>query len=181
MLRILNPVQESMETKAARPPRPGSLDGKRIGLFSNGKLNADSILQMIAGDLAKDYTFSTELGTYSAQNLMADDEWGNVDACDVVILANGDCGACSSSGIANAVALERRGIPAFLISTPPFTEAVGTMARLNGMADIEWAIVDHPIGSLGEAELRVRAQSAAAQFRAAMLDASPAAQASRAA
>ncbi len=113
--------------------------------------------------------------------LMADDQWRNVDSCDVVILANGDCGACSSSGIANAVALERRGIPAFLISTPPFAEAVGTMARLSGMADIEWAIVDHPIGSADEAGLRARARSAAAQFRSAMLGGAPAAQASRAA
>ena len=181
MQRFLNPVQESVEMNTARPPRPGSLDGKRLGLFSNGKLNADRILHMIADELAKDFSFNVEPGPYSPQNLMAENEWGKVDACDVVILANGDCGACSSSGIANAVALERRGIPAFLISTPPFTEAVGTMARLSGMADIDWAIVDHPIGSASEAELRARAQSAAAQFRAAMLDDAPAAQAAQAA
>lgn len=171
MLKMLDPVQEPVNAKVVRPARPGTLDGKTLGLFSNGKLNADRILQLIADELARDYGFTVAWGKYSPQNLMAPDEWGDVDACDVVILANGDCGACSSSGIANAAALEKRGIPAFLISTPPFAEAVGTMARLSGMPDIEWAIVDHPIGSVGEAELRTRARSAAEQFSRAMLDA----------
>lgn len=171
MLKMLDPVQEPVNAKVVRPARPGTLDGKTLGLFSNGKLNADRILQLIADELARDYGFTVAWGKYSPQNLMAPDEWGDVDACDVVILANGDCGACSSSGIANAAALEKRGIPAFLISTPPFAEAVGTMARLSGMPDIQWAIVDHPIGSVGEAELRTRARSAAEQFSRAMLDA----------
>lgn len=177
MLKILNPVQESLETDAVRPARPGTLEGKRVGLYSNGKLNADRILQLIADELSQDSSFTIVRGKYSPQMLMAPDEWHDVDTCDVIILANGDCGACSSSGIANAISLEKRGLPAFLVSTPPFAEAVATMARLSGMPDIEWAIVAHPIGSASEAELRARATVAAAQFRSAMLDSVPAAQA----
>lgn len=180
MLKILDPVQEPVQSDNVRPQRPGTLDGKRLGLFSNGKLNADRILQMITDELAKEHSFTTSWGNYSPQNLMAPDEWGDVDACDVVILANGDCGACSSSGIANAAALEKRGIPAFLISTPPFAEAVATMARLSGMPDIEWAIVDHPIGSASATELHARARSAAQQFCRAMLGAPSGRQAARA-
>jgi butyrate kinase len=65
--------------------------------------------------------------------------------------------------------LEKRGIPCLLISTTPFTDAVATMARLGGMPDIRWAIVDHPLGSLAEAELRARAVEAARQFREIMI------------
>jgi hypothetical protein len=96
---------------------------------------------------------------------MGPDEWGDVDECDAVILANGDCGACSSSGIANAMDLEKRGVPCLLVSTPPFADAVTTMAKLGGMPDMKWSIIEHPLGSLGEDELRERARVAARQFR----------------
>ncbi len=169
MLRILDPVQEALPSNNALAPRLTSLSGKVVGLYSNGKLNADRLLEMVAEELKADGEFTIKKGSYAPERLMNDAEWGDVNACDVVILTNGDCGACSSSGIANAIALEKRGVPALLISTPPFTEAVRTMTRLNGMPDIEWAIVEHPIGSVGEPELRERAKAAADKFRTAML------------
>ncbi len=170
MLEVLNPVQEAVTSHAGIAPRLGDLSGKVVGLYSNKKLNADRVLAMIAEELAPLGKFTIKIGTYHAEKEMTDAEWGDVDECDVVVLANGDCGACSSSGIVNAIALEQRGIPAFLISTPPFTDAVTTMARLKGMPDVKWAVVEHPIGSAGESELRQRAQAAARQFGEAMIE-----------
>jgi len=164
-IRMLDPVQEPVAERHGPAPRLDTLDGKVLGLWSNQKLNSVRLMELIAEDLARDYAFTVRIGDYFAFRLMEAHEWGDVEQCDAVILANGDCGACSSSGIANAVDLEKRGIPCFLVSTPPFTDAVRTMAEVSGMPDIRWGIVEHPIGSVKEPELRERAKVAAAQFR----------------
>jgi hypothetical protein len=164
-VQFLDPVQEPGDALHQPAPRLDTLEGKRLGLYNNDKLNSVRLLEMIAEDLARDFSFTVQTGSYWAFKLMEPGDWGDVDECDAVILANGDCGACSSSGIANAMEIERRGIACLLISTPPFADAVDTMAKLGGIPDIEWAIVDHPLGSLAEAELAGRAHDAACQFR----------------
>lgn len=172
---VLDPTQCPLVDDASEglplSPRLESLDGKVVGLWNNGKLNAARFLEFIREDLQKTYSFDVVRGTYDPGSLMPEDAWGDVDKCNAVILANGDCGACSTSGIVNAIELEKRGIPAFLVSTTPFTEAVKTSASLRGMPAINWAIVDHPIASLEEAALRTRAVAAAAQLPALMLSA----------
>ena len=164
-VQFLDPVQEPVAALNAPAPRLATLHGKRLGLYNNDKLNSVRLLELIAEDLARDFAFDVQTGGYWAFKLMEPDDWEGVDDCDAVILANGDCGACSSSGIANAMELEKRGIPCLLISTPPFLDAVATMAKLGGMPDIAWAVIDHPLGSLKHDELQDRAREAARQFR----------------
>ncbi len=163
-MQVLDPIQEARGSKYELSARLETLDGKTLGLFSNQKLNASRLLDLIAEDLHGTYDFVVTRGTYHPQMLMSPDEWGDIDGCDAVILANGDCGACSSSGIANAIELERRGIPTLLVSTPPFLDAVRIMAGLSGMEEMRWAVVEHPIGSVGDDELLDRARRAAEQF-----------------
>lgn len=164
-LEILDPVQDPLDAVFPLAPRLTTLNGKVIGLYNNNKLNSVRLMEMIAEELSKDYSFKTKPGFYYAFRLMEDQEWGDVAECDAVILANGDCGACSSSGMANAVDLEKRGIPCLLISTPPFFDAVKTMAGVCGMSDIKWSVVEHPIGSMEEGPLRERALVATQQFK----------------
>jgi hypothetical protein len=165
---VLDPTQQPQveDLSSGLPPSPrlDTLDGKVIGLWSNEKLNAARLLEMIREELAKRYRFDVVRGTYDPGNLMPDDGWGEIDRCDAVIFANGDCGACSTSGIVNAIEIEKRGIPTMLVSTTPFTEAVRTSASLRGMPAIRWAIVDHPIASLQEDALRTRAAEAIRQL-----------------
>ncbi|MET0240555.1 MAG: hypothetical protein ABW184_11735 [Sphingobium sp.] len=168
-IELLNPVQEPVAEVHPIAPRLSTLNGKVLGLWTNNKLNSVRLMEMIAADLARDYDFTVRTGYYYASELMPPEKWGDVDQCDAVILANGDCGACSSSGIANAIELEKRGIPSFLICTPPFVDAVTSMAKLGGMSDVKWAVVEHPIGSVMEAELASRALDAARQFRECLL------------
>jgi hypothetical protein len=175
-IAMLDPVQEPVDTQHSPAPRLATFEGKVLGLYNNGKLNSIHLLGLIAANLANDFTFALRTGRYHSFKLMEPGEWEGVDECDAVILANGDCGACSSSGIANAIELEKRGIPTLLISTPPFRDAVGTMAELCGMPKLRWAVVDHPLGSLTESELRERAHAAAAQFREIILAAEATAQ-----
>ena len=165
---VLDPVQQGVAegNSSGFPParRLETLNGKTLGLWNNQKLNASNLLEMIREELEKHYSFEVVRGIYVPGNLMPEDGWGEIEPCDAVILANGDCGACSTSGIVNAIELEKRGIPTLLVSTPPFTEAVKTIASLRGMPAIRWAVVDHPVASLMADRLRERAIAAAAQF-----------------
>jgi hypothetical protein len=174
---VLDPVQQPLaaDDSAGLPlaPRLDTLNGKTLGLWNNEKLNAAKLLELIRSELATRYSFEVVRGVYDPGNLMPEDGWGEIDKCDAVILANGDCGACSTSGIVNAIELEKRGIPTLLVATPPFTEAVKASASLRGMPAIRWAVIEHPVASLGEAALRERAVAAAGQFPELML--SPAA------
>jgi len=158
------PLAEDESSGLPIAPRLDSLNGKVLGLWSNEKINAARLLEMIREELEQHYSFEVVRGTYDPGNLMPDDGWGEVGKCDAVILCNGDCGACSTSGIANAIELEKRGIPAMIAVTTPFLEAVKTTASLRGMPAIRWATIDHPVASLKEDDLRERARAAAAQF-----------------
>jgi hypothetical protein len=51
-----------------------------------------------------------------------------------------------------------------LISTPPFLDVCRSMAELGGMPDQRWAVVEHPLGSTTDDELRSRAKDATDQF-----------------
>jgi hypothetical protein len=168
---VLDPVQRPIAAEEAAPvsPRLDTLDGKVLGLWNNEKMNAANLLELIRAELERTYSFEVLRGTYDSGNLMPEDGWGDVDRCDAVVLANGDCGACSTSGIVNGIELERRGIPALLVSTEPFVQAVRTSAALRGMPDIPWAVVEHPVASLDQDRLRTRAVSAARQFEELML------------
>lgn len=174
---VLDPTQKPLgdDASAGLPlaARLDTLDGKTIGLWNNQKLNAEKLLELIREELEERFSFEVVRGIYDPGRLMAEDEWGEADKCDAIILANGDCGACSTSGIANAIELEKRGIPAALISTIPFMDAVTTSTRLGGMPTIEWAIVDHPIGSLDDEELRQRARVAAEQVPGLLIASQP--------
>lgn len=170
---VLDPTQASDADDGSSglplAPRLDTLEGKAIGLWSNQKLNASKLLEFIREELAKDCDFTIVHGVYDPGRLMEEHEWGDLDKCDAVILANGDCGACSTSGIANAIEMEKKGIPAVLVSTTPFIDAVTTTTKMSNMPAIEWAIVDHPIGSLDEDTLRQRARHAAEQIPGLML------------
>jgi hypothetical protein len=171
---VLDPTQQPLADDTAASalspaPRLDSFEGKTIGLWCNRKLNAARFLDMVREELAKDFAFDVVHGVYDPGRLMNDEEWGEADRCDAIILANGDCGACSTSGIANAIEFETKGIPAILLSTTPFVQAVTTTARLAGMPTIEWVVVDHPIGSLPEDVLRERACEAVRQLTGLLL------------
>ena len=166
---ILDPVQEAVVTTIPLAPRLPTLVGKTLGIYSNEKPNADRLLAMIEEELRKRYDFEAVHGTYNLARMMDRDEWGDIERCDAVILANGDCGACSSSGIQNVIELEKRGLPTLLVSTPPFLGACQTMKSLGGMPDLQWAVVEHPICSISDDELRERAVSAVEQFESIIL------------
>ena len=107
-VQFFDPVQESAEASHALAPRLDTLDGKVLGIYHNNKLNAALLVEMIAEELARDFNFSIRRGEYLAYTEMEGDAWGEALTCDAVILANGDCGSCSSSGMRSARSCMRK-------------------------------------------------------------------------
>ena len=60
--------------------------------------------------------------------------------------------------------IDRRGKPAAVVCTEPFTSSAREMARSAGVPDYPFAIVRHPFGSATSAERRARAEAALPQI-----------------
>ena len=90
-LRVLSPLVES-RTEAARPaPRLAGLDGKTVGLYSNGKLNADRLLDLVEQELRGRHRLAGVVrGRYQGMRLMKPEEWRDVARCDAILLTHGD-------------------------------------------------------------------------------------------
>ena len=58
--------------------------------------------------------------------------------------------------------LETRGVPTVVVCTEPFRATAQAICATRGIPDYRFALVEHPIGSLTEDELRERAGAAAA-------------------
>jgi hypothetical protein len=90
-MRLVNPVLAPRVASAEMAPRLDSLEGKRIGLWSNKKLNADELLACVAGEIRSRHQIAgTVAGTYHPARVMRSNEWGALDTCDAVILTHGD-------------------------------------------------------------------------------------------
>jgi hypothetical protein len=72
-------------------PRLDTLEGKRVGLWANRKLNSEELLRQVELELEARHEIAGGLhGIYNPGRVMLPGEWGPIDACDAVILANGD-------------------------------------------------------------------------------------------
>ena len=60
-LQILDPTTEVNPRRIAYAPRPGTLEGLRIGLVDNTKHNSDQLLLRIAGLLERDHGAKTHI------------------------------------------------------------------------------------------------------------------------
>lgn len=89
--RILDPVVEPSPSAACLAPLLDTLDGKRVGLWSNRMRNTTELLDEVEVlPYQKFQVKSTVRGYYSASNVMRPEEWGDIDGCDAVILTHGD-------------------------------------------------------------------------------------------
>ena len=90
-LMILDPVSEIVEDAATLSPRLDSLNGKVIGLYSNEKLNATKLLDMIGDILSVRYDLKSIVrGKYNGGRVMRPEEWVDVYKCDAIVLTHGD-------------------------------------------------------------------------------------------
>ena len=92
-LTVLNPTVPPMPAHAHMAPRPGSLEGKTVGLLSNGKRNADKLLDYISELIAEHYQLRGVVARNkgNASRNCPDELLEDLLAqCDMVVTATGD-------------------------------------------------------------------------------------------
>jgi hypothetical protein len=90
-MKLIEPLSSPVAMSGNLAPRLDILNGKRIGLWANLKLNSVELLQHVEEELrARHEIAGVVTGTYHAGRELKPHEWGVIDTCDAVILANGD-------------------------------------------------------------------------------------------
>jgi hypothetical protein len=64
----------------------------------------------------------------------------------------------------DALAAERRGIPAAAVMTDRFTVTAEAVVELNGLAGYPYVVIPHPIASDSDAELSAKAEASIARI-----------------
>jgi hypothetical protein len=154
-MNLLDPTVTTDEEAIDFAPRPADLNGLRIGLVENTKKNAEEVLRKLTEKLAAAYGMTAPVLVHKPQRAPVKD--GQIAElkghADFVIAGIGDCGACSSGSLLDAIILEKAGIPAIAIVTDAFYTTAREMAELWGVPDFRFVMMPHPLASLTADEI----------------------------
>lgn len=161
-LTVLQPTSSAVAEATRLADRPSSLAGLVLGVLDNGKPNSDRFLAMLVEELADQDLGGVHVSRKPSIGRLAPaavtDEL--VAACDVVVTGVGDCAGCCSCTAHDGIGLERRGIPTAVVCTDEFLVTARLAARTAGAPDFGFVVIDHPLGSATEQDLRKQAQAA---------------------
>ena len=148
-------------------PRVASLQGATAAILDNGKRNGDRFLAVVTKLLTEEYGLAgvtvarkADLSKPAGTDLLS----GLLMSADVFITGIGDCGSCSACSVIDAMTADDMGVPAVAVCTDQFQVGGSAVARLRGLPDYQFAVVQHPVGILDEAGLENRAKSAVPQI-----------------
>jgi hypothetical protein len=157
-------VVEASDTPIAK--RPVALDGLRLAILDNSKWNANKILRGSTAALQQSITFAA-VNYYVKESFSKDAAPELIEEIaasnDIVLTAIGDCGSCCSCCIRDAVELEKRGVPSVAIITTEFVRETELTRRAIGMQALRPVVIEHPVSSITQAEVDVRAAQVAEQ------------------
>jgi hypothetical protein len=160
---ILDPTgtvtTSAVKQAAPRAPRLTSLQGKRVGLLINTKMNARPFLEEVGRLLEEKYHVSLTRRTKVNFAVPEPEDAIKEMAAenDVIITGVGDCGSCSAAAAADGVVLEAAGVPVAAIITESFIPTADAMAALRGAPGYKYATTAHPVAVLTEDKVKERA------------------------
>jgi hypothetical protein len=159
---ILDPtgtVTSAAKPAAVRAPRLSSLQGKRVGLLINTKINARPFLEEVGRLLQERYDVTlTERTKVNFAVPEPEDVIKELAAeADAIITGVGDCGSCSAAAAADGVVFEAAGVPVAAIITDSFIPTADAMAALRGAPGYKYATTAHPVAVLTEDKVKERA------------------------
>jgi hypothetical protein len=121
----LEPVvtTEHPTVPSARPL--AALAGKRIAFVDNSKVNADFFLSRVSQMLVDRFGIvaGPVIRKAAPKDRLADKDFSEIAACEAVVQCFGDCGTSTSMSVADAVEIERRGIPTVTVFSTAFSNA----------------------------------------------------------
>jgi hypothetical protein len=90
-MELVDPVAQPVIVAGALAPRLATLDGARIGLWANGKLNSVELMDHVEAVLRERHDIvGVVRGRYHPARVMGSNEWPGIDDCDAVLLTHGD-------------------------------------------------------------------------------------------
>src|SRR5215471_10436751 len=160
----LNPVVGEEAAAVAAAPRLRSVASKRLGFVDNSKLNADLFLAHVTAELSG--RFGAVIGPIvrklAPKDCLSTADFAELSKCDAVVQCFGDCGTSTSVSVADAVELERRGVPTVTVFSTAFADAARNQAAGRGMRNLHLVKVPHPMHTAPRAVVTERADAAVA-------------------
>ena len=157
-IQLMNPViaEAPLPVGLRMAARPGLREGSRLTLIDNGKARARDLMLMIAEELKQRFTLgSVEVFIKgSASRVINEAEVAAIAATsDAVIAGLGDCGACSTCSLGDALKMEGAGIPSTVLISDVFIGHIASAAVTMGMPGYHTAVVPHPVSSKNNDQL----------------------------
>ncbi|MGZ7066673.1 MAG: UGSC family (seleno)protein [Methanobacterium sp.] len=147
---VMDPLAETTLEKLKLSSIPKKIS--KIAYFNNTKPNSDVILNTIKENLNIDSVESIKPAGAPA----TEEQIKKAKKGDVVILALGDCGSCTTWVILDAIRLEKEGKPTICICTHKFIDYAHSLSRAQGAEDLRIIEIEHPIAGLEENEVKVK-------------------------
>lgn len=147
---------------AHRAPSPSDLKGLRIAVLDNVKVGAREVMERAAQQIAErtgaTFGFVTLKGPKDIANAATpcteEVMQRLVTEADLVITGSADCGSCTTYSVVDTVELERRNIPAIVLTTTRFRSLTEMVATQLGLPDIRiFEVGDANTGGLGDHDL----------------------------
>lgn len=69
-----------------------------------------------------------------------------IKEADLVLTGAADCGSCTAYSVVDAIALEKAGIPAVVVTTTKFKPIAETLSAQFGLPETRLLVLPHPIG-----------------------------------
>jgi hypothetical protein len=161
-ITVLDPTAKSQKV-LKMAPRPDSLKGKVVGFVWNNKPGGDILLNRFAELLNERFKFARVV-KYTRPLASSGTDVGTLDSlsatCDLIIIAVGDCGSCTSYVVYGAVEFEKRGTPTVSAISIEFESLGKVEAQALGMADLPMVIVPHPVGGIPLEQVAKKADDA---------------------
>ena len=168
---LVNPAGIIEKASVDPAKRIASLDGKTIALRWNSKHNGDVVLNRLAELLAKKYPSATIVKTYETDKSLnaisgtaAESERiakavASVKP-DLVIASQCDRGSCTSWLVVDQCNLEKMGVPTVTIVTDQFVTLARGTQKSQGLTDMCFVTVPHPIGMLPKEQVDAKVDAA---------------------
>jgi hypothetical protein len=157
----LEPVVTT-EPAAVAPALPVSgLKGARVAFVDNSKVNADLFLSRVSQALVDRFGIvaGPVIRKAAPKDRLGESDFGTLADCAAVVQCFGDCGTSTSMSVADAVEIERRGIPTVTVFSTAFADAARVQAAGRGMADLRLVRIPHPMHTASRAQVAERADT----------------------
>src|ERR1700721_171296 len=147
MRQVYEPTVIDQVAAISAAQRLPGLRGKRLGFVDNSKCNADLFIKRVAVQLTDRYATveGPVIRKLAPKDRLSEKDFSSLAHCDAVVQCFGDCGTSTSISVADAVEIERRGIPTVTVFSTAFANAARKQAAGRGMAELPLVRVPHPM------------------------------------